>query len=157
MTLADVDKMFFLFLSKNWKLFEYFLLTFTELISTNINVNDSCVACRLILWTTTWILIPLLYISALASFKPGFPAVINPYIGTDVTIDSRVSVGSVAWYKNAVKIRSSFQNPRLSVVANGSLLVRNVSEADDGLYQAFARTPVNEISSPPVQLHVVGQ
>lgn len=41
--------------------------------------------------------------------------------------------------------------------ANGSLLLRYVSEADDGLYQAFARTPVSEISSPPVQLHVVGQ
>ncbi|KAL9956181.1 hypothetical protein ACROYT_G037625 [Oculina patagonica] len=87
------------------------------------------------------------------SFKPGFPSVISPFIGTDVAIDCHVSFGSCNWYKNAVKILFS-SSPRLSVAANGSLLVHNLSEADSGLYQVFAKTNVNEISSPSVRLVV---
>ncbi len=102
-----------------------------------------------------YILKTILYISVVPSFKPGFPSVISPFIGTDVAIDCHVSFGSCNWYKNAVKILFS-SSPRLSVAANGSLLVHNLSEADSGLYQVFAKTNVNEISSPSVRL-VVGK
>ena len=75
-------------------------------------------------------------------------------VGAAVTIDCHSLNGSVTWYKNAVKVLYS-SNPTLSVVANGSLLVRNASEVDSGLYQVFARTSESEISSPPILLHVV--
>lgn len=96
------------------------------------------------------------YISVSPSFMPGFPSVINSSVGTDVTIDCHATVRSVTWYKNAVKVLSS-SSPRLSVAANGSLLMRNATEGDSGLYQVFARATVNEVSSPLLRLHVIGQ
>ena len=59
------------------------------------------------------------------------------------------------WYHNAVSVLS-LSRPTLSVVANGSLLLQNVSRVDDGFYQAFARTSVHEIGSQLVTLHVKG-
>lgn len=77
-------------------------------------------------------------------------------MGSNVTIDCRASTGDVMWYHNAVSVLS-LSRPTLSVVANGSLLLQNVSRVDDGFYQAFVRTSVHEIGSQLVTLHVKGR
>ena len=94
-------------------------------------------------------------ISVVPSLQPEFPPVIHSFVGTDVTIGCQTSAGEVTWYKNAVKIIFSF-NARKSVLANGSLLLRNASHVDNGLYQVFARSSVGEVSSPPVRLDIAG-
>ena len=76
-------------------------------------------------------------------------------MGSNITIDCRASTGDVMWYHNAVS-NLSLSRPTLSVVANGSLLLQNVSRVDDGFYQAFVRTSVHEIGSQLVTLHVKG-
>ncbi len=136
-----------------WSGFNSHLL---QLSPRNISVNGVYIVRQLYMRNAPYILKTLLYISVVPSFKPGFPSEISASKGTDVTIDCHVSVGSCNWYKNAVKILS-LSSPRLSVAANGSLLIRTLTEADSGLYQVFARTNVNEISLPTVRLLVVGK
>lgn len=95
-------------------------------------------------------------ISVIPSIQSELPSVIRPLVGSNVTIDCRASTGDVMWYHNAVSVLS-LSRPTLSVVINGSLLLQNVSQVDDGLYQAFVRTSVHEIGSQLVTLHVKGR
>ena len=111
--------------------------------------------CDLGLHSGTLILIPFFCISVVPWFQPGFPSLIQSFAGTDLTIDCRALAGDVTWYKNAISVRS-LPNPRMSVSANGSLLIQNASHVDGGFYQAFARTSVDEVCSPPITLDILG-
>ena len=103
----------------------------------------------------TLILMQFFCISVVPSFQPGFPSVIQSFAGRDLTIDCRALAGDVTWYKNAISVQS-LSSPRMSVSANGSLLIQNASHVDNGLYQVFARIFVDEVCSPPIALHILG-
>ena len=96
------------------------------------------------------------FFSVLPSLTAYFPPTMYPLVGEQIFLDLRLSAGSISWYKDAVNI-AWLPITRLSISPNGSLLVRNVTGVDDGLYQAFAWTSAGEVSTSPVRIHVVGK
>lgn len=102
----------------------------------------------------------LTYFSAVVpTVFPSLPSSLPPSIsliaGENIEIPCQGATGQIVWYQNAVRItKPSF--PRMTVMSNGSLLIRNSSTSDSALYQVLVRNQAGEVSSLPVRLNVQG-
>ena len=102
----------------------------------------------------------LTYFSAVVpTVFPSLPSSLPPNIsliaGENIEIPCQGATGQIVWYQNAVRItKPSF--PKMTVMSNGSLLIRNSSTSDSALYQVLVRNQAGEVSSLPVRLNVQG-
>ena len=102
----------------------------------------------------------LTYFSAVVpTVFPSLPSSLPPSIsliaGENIEIPCQGATEQIVWYQNAVRItKSSF--PRMTVMINGSLLIRNASTSDSALFQVLVQNKAGEVSSLPVRLNVQG-